>query len=392
MTDSLGFSADDRRLLTELRRDLHRHPELSWQESRTQERLARALQEAGIEQVTPVARTGLVAIVAGRAAGATAVAVRGDIDALPIVEATGLGFASEHAGVMHACGHDVHASWAVGAALLLRRDPAAGDVRVLLQPAEEVGEGAAAMITAGALEGVGAIFGAHVDRRFAVGDVVVQEGPLAASSDSFSIVLHGSGAHGARPHESADPVVGAAHLIVALQTIVSRRLDPAVPGVLTVGSVHAGRATNVIPETAELGGTIRATTAAARALLCGDLERITQAVAAAHGLRAEVRLADGTPPVVNPREGAAWAGQAVRDLLGPSAIVPLGITNMAGEDFAFYLEKVPGCFLRIGAREPGGEATAAHSPRFSPAEESLFVGAAVLAQCARVASASLTRS
>jgi hippurate hydrolase len=385
MSAPLGFTADDRRLLTELRRDLHRHPELSWHETRTQEKLERVLHGAGITDVRRVARTGLVARVRGRDASAPVIALRGDIDALPITEATGLEFASQTDGVMHACGHDVHASWAVGAALLLARVPAAGDVLIVLQPAEEIGEGAREVLASGALDGVRAIFGGHVDRRFAVGEAVAQEGPLAASTDTFHIVLHGEGAHGARPQEARDPIIGAAELIVALQTIVSRRLDPALPGVLTVGAVHAGRASNVIPETAELTGTIRATTVAARALLVGELERMAHAVAGTHRLTAEVRITDGTPPVVNSRDGAAWAAQAVREILGDGALVPLGTTNMGGEDFAFYLEKMPGCFLRIGAREPGGEHRAAHTPRFYPAEDALFIGAAVLAQCARAA-------
>jgi hippurate hydrolase len=385
MSAPLGFTADDRRLLTELRRDLHRHPELSWHETRTQEKLERVLHGAGITDVRRVARTGLVARVRGRDASAPVIALRGDIDALPITEATGLEFASQTDGVMHACGHDVHASWAVGAALLLARVPAAGDVLIVLQPAEEIGEGAREVLASGALDGVRAIFGGHVDRRFAVGEAVAQEGPLAASTDTFHIVLHGEGAHGARPQEARDPIIGAAELIVALQTIVSRRLDPALPGVLTVGAVHAGRASNVIPETAELTGTIRATTVAARALLVGELERMAHAVAGTHRLTAEVRITDGTPPVVNSRDGAAWAAQAVREILGDGARVPLGTTNMGGEDFAFYLEKMPGCFLRIGAREPGGEHRAAHTPRFYPAEDALFIGAAVLAQCARAA-------
>jgi amidohydrolase len=381
----LGFTAGDRRLLTELRRDLHRHPELSWHETRTQERLERVLHDTGVIDVRRVARTGLVARVRGHDPGAPVIALRGDIDALPITEATGLEFASTNDGVMHACGHDVHAAWAVGAALLLARSPAAGDVLVVLQPAEEVGEGAREVLASGALDGVRAVFGAHVDRRFAVGEVVAQEGPLAASTDTFSIVLRGEGAHGARPQEARDPVVGAAELILALQTIVSRRLDPSLPGVVTVAAVHAGRAANVIPETAELSGTIRATTAASRALLIGELERIAHAVAGTHRLTADVHITEGTPPIVNSREGAAWAAQAVRDVLGECALVPLGTTNMGGEDFAFYLEKMPGCFLRIGAREPGGEPRAAHTPRFYPAEDALFIGAAVLAQCARAA-------
>jgi amidohydrolase len=383
VSDAPGLTAGDRLLLTELRRDLHRHPELSWHETRTQETLERALHDAGVSDVRRVARTGLVARVRGRVAGAPVIALRGDIDALPITEATGLEFASVNDGVMHACGHDVHAAWAVGAALLLARAPAAGDVLVVLQPAEEIGEGAREVLASGALDGVQAIFGAHVDRRFAVGQVVAQQGPLAASVDTFRIVLHGEGAHGARPQEARDPIVGAAALIGALQTIVSRRLDPSLPGVVTVGAVHAGRAAYVIPETAELEGTIRATTAAARTLLVGELERMALAVAATHRLTADVRITEGTPPVVNPPEGAAWAAQAVRAVLGVGALVPLGTTNMGGEDFAFYLEKMPGCFLRIGAREAGGEHHAAHTPRFYPAEDALFIGAAVLAQCAR---------
>ncbi len=381
----LGFSADARALLTELRRDLHRHPELSWQESRTQETLERTLRNAGITDVRRIARTGLVARVPGRNPNAPVIALRGDIDALPITEATGLEFASVNDGVMHACGHDVHASWAVGAALLLLRAPAEGDVLVVLQPAEEVGEGAREVLASGALDGVRAIFGAHVDRRFAVGEAVAQAGPLAASTDTFHIVLHGAGAHGARPHEARDPIVGAAELIVALQTIVSRRLDPALPGVVTVAAVHAGRASNVIPESAELAGTIRATTAGSRRLLLSELERMAHAVAATHRLTADVRVTEGTPPVVNSPDGAAWAARAVCDVLGERGLVPLGTTNMGGEDFAFYLEKIPGCFLRIGAREPGGEPLAAHTPRFYAAEDALFIGAAILAQCARAA-------
>jgi hippurate hydrolase len=380
-----GFSDHEVDLLTALRRDLHRHPELSWHETRTQATLERVLREAGIADVQRVARTGLVARVRGRDPRAPVVALRGDIDALPITEATGLEFSSENDGVMHACGHDVHAAWAVGAALRLMRDPARGDVLIVLQPAEEVGEGAREVLASGALDGVHAMFGAHVDRRFEVGHAVAQEGPLAASTDTFHITLNGEGAHGARPQESRDPIIGAAALVMALQTIVSRRLDPALPGVVTVGMIHSGRALNVIPESAELGGTIRATTAASRELLVGELSRIANAVAGTHRLTADVRITEGTPPIVNPRDGAATAARAVRRVLGAGGLVPLGTTNMGGEDFAFYLEKMPGCFLRIGAREPGGEHRAAHTARYYPAEEALFIGAAVLAECAREA-------
>ena len=385
----LPFTSADRALLSTLRRDLHAHPELSWKESVTQARLERALADVGAADVRRVAGTGLVARVPGRSRTAPVVAVRGDIDALPITETTGLPFASRHAGVMHACGHDVHASWAVGAALLLARQPAAGDVVIVLQPAEEVGEGALAILEAGALDGVRAIFGGHVDRRFAVGQAVAQPGPLAASTDSFAITVTGRGSHGARPHQGADPVVASAAMITAFQTIVSRRLDPALPGVVSVGAVHGGTASNVIPETVTLAGTIRATTAVARTLLTSEVARMAHAVAATHGVTADVRITDGTPPLENTPAAAAWAATAVRDVLGEAGLVPLGTTNMGGEDFAWYLSRMEGCFLRIGAREAGGVHQDAHTPTFVADEEALFVGGAILAACARTASEAL---
>jgi hippurate hydrolase len=291
---------------------------------------------------------------------------------------------------MHACGHDVHATWAVGAAHLLTEHPAAGDVLIVLQPAEETGKGALAVLESGALDDVRAIFGGHVDRRFALGQVVADAGPLAASADEFEIELIGSGAHGARPHESADPIVGAGALIGALQTIVSRRLNPAYAAVVTIGTVHAGSAPNIIPDRAVLSGTLRAIDPDTRRLLHGEVRRIAESVAATYRLEARVTLELGPPPIVNPAGPTAWAREAARLLLGDDAVVPLGFLNMAGEDFACYMERIPGSFLRIGAREPGADPIPAHSPRFYAAEESIFVGAAVLAEAARIASASLT--
>ncbi|HVE77442.1 MAG TPA: amidohydrolase, partial [Gemmatimonadaceae bacterium] len=217
------FPPAPRAALVALRRELHRNPELSHQETATADRLHAALAALRPVALDRVAGTGLVARIRGRDAGAPVVAVRGDIDALPIQEDTGLAFASEVPGVMHACGHDVHAAWAVGAATLLTDRPAAGDVLVVLQPAEETGRGAESIVASGALDAARAVFGGHVDRRFAVGQVVADAGPLAASADTFTVTLHGRGAHGARPHEGADPIVGASALVGALQTIVARR-------------------------------------------------------------------------------------------------------------------------------------------------------------------------
>jgi hippurate hydrolase len=375
--------------LVALRRDLHQHPELAFREERSASVLAQFLTTLDLASVARAAGTGIVARVAGRNPRAPVVAIRGDIDALPIHEATGLPFASVNAGVMHACGHDVHATWTVGAAALLSANPAEGDVLILLQPAEEVGAGARALLDAGALTGVQAIFGAHVDRRFTVGQVVAQAGPLAASADTFEIELEGRGAHAARPHEAADPIVGAGALIGALQTVVSRRVNPASPAVLTIGVIAAGTAANVIPDRAVLRGTLRAVDAETRAVLHDGLRTTARHIAAAHGLEARVVIDEGSPPVINSVDATTWAAEAARKVLGRGAVVPFGTTNMAGEDFAWYLQTIRGCFLRIGARREGERVIPAHSPEFDVAEEAIAVGAAVLAESARIASAAL---
>jgi hippurate hydrolase len=294
-----------------------------------------------------------------------------------------------HEGVMHACGHDMHATWAVGAGMLLARDPAVGEVRILLQPAEEVGEGAPRVLAEGALDGVKAIFGGHVDWRFSLGEVVATPGPLAASTDTFDIVFTGRGGHGARPQDTLDPVIGLAAFVGDVQTIVSRRLDPALPGVVTVGTLNAGSAPNVIPETARCSGTIRATTPGTRALLCDELQRLAHAVAAAHRLTAEVTLREGTPPLMNGAQAATWAQEAVTHLLGADAVKALPVANMGGEDFAFYTEQIEGCFMRIGTWSEGRSRAGVHTPRFDPDEDALFVASAVLAECTRRASAAL---
>jgi len=387
---TLGFSAGLRERLIDLRRAIHREPELSFGEHATAGRIEAALRSLGVEDVRRVATTGVVGRIPGRSRKAPVVALRGDIDALPIQEATGLPFASTVPGVMHACGHDVHATWAVGAAALLAANPADGDVVVVFQPAEETGKGALAILETGALDDVSAIFGGHVDRRFSVGQVVADDGPLAASADTFEIELVGGGAHAARPHESRDPIVAAAAVISALQTIVARKLNPATPGVVTVGTIHAGSASNVIPDRATLSGTVRAVEPASRELMLREVKHVTESVAGAFNVEARVSMELGTPPIVNPAGATAWARTAAHNVVGAANVVPLGFLNMAGEDFAHYMERVPGCFLRIGAREKDGPVIPAHTPTFQAAESSIFIGAAVLAECARVSSRELT--
>lgn len=381
------FPPELERTLRRLRRSLHRHPELSWQEEETRSRLADALEAVSEAEVRTVARTGLVARIRGRDRDAAPVAIRGDIDALPIQEETGLSFSSENPGVMHACGHDVHAAWAVGAAALLSREPAASDVLVVLQPAEEKGEGARAVLESGMLDGVRAIFGGHVDADLPVGRVVARPGPIAASADFFTIRLHGAGGHAAKPHESRDPVPALASLVSTLYSLTPRHLHPGQPGVVSATVLRAGEADNVVPDEAVARGTIRATEPKARSLLAEEVGRVARAVAETHRMEAEVEIRSGVPPALNSDREAEWAREAAAALLGEEGVTDLDRPNMAGEDFAFYLQSIPGAFLRVGARSAGAppdpERPGTHSPRFYAAEESLFVGAAVLARAAR---------
>jgi hippurate hydrolase len=377
--------------LLALRRDLHRHPERAFEEHRTAGRLEAALADVPGLEVRRVAGTGVVGRLRGRSSGGPLIAVRGDIDGLPVQERTGVPWASEIPGMMHACGHDVHAAWTVGAAHLLAAAPPAGDVLLVLQPAEETGRGALAVLASGALDGVAAIIGGHVDMRFPVGTLVAEPGPVAGSTDEFHVVVSGRGGHAARPHEARDPVVAAAAVITALQTIVAREVPPGEPAVVTVATVHAGTAANVIPEEAVLSGTLRAVTPRTRALLRDAVTRTAESVAAAHGARAAVRLSAGTPPIVNAAGPIGWARAAAAAVLGPDAFRTLPEPNLGGEDFAFYLERMPGCFLRIGAGTDDGPPPAAHTPRFLPDERAVAAGAAVLAETARRAAAALGR-
>ena len=383
------FTSDLIQRLITLRRHLHQHPELSEQEEKTADRLEVELNAINAAEVTRIAGTGLVARIPGQDGSAPVVAIRGDIDALPIQEDTGLPFASKNEGVMHACGHDVHASWAIGAAHLLANEPATGDVLVVLQPAEELGRGANAVMKSGVLDNTSMIFGAHVDRRYDTGKAVVQPGPLAAASDTFEIQINGQGGHGARPHESRDPIIAAAALINSLHHIVARTLDPADAGVVTVGQINAGVAPNVIPDTAFLTGTLRAVTNETWQHLRDEIQKRAHAIGEAYNVSTQVTIKDGTPPIINDETATQYARTACEAELGQDSITRMDTLNMGGEDFACYLEKMPGCFIRIGAREPGSEFIPAHSPHFYADEVAIFTGAAVLAAAAREASTAL---
>ena len=373
--------------LVGLRERLHRHPEPSFQEEETTVALAAFLEEIGIAEVQRLPDTGVVARVPGRrSASSPVVALRGDIDALPIQEETGVPFTSQRDGWMHACGHDVHGSWAVGAAALLAEEPAEGDVLIVLQPGEETGCGAERVLASGCLDEAEMIFGGHVDPRWEVGQVVAQAGPMAAATDEFTLEIRGAGGHGARPQLGRDPIIAGASLIAALQTIVSRRVTPGDPAVVTVGEFHAGTAPNIIPETARLTGTLRSTTVSTRELLKEALQEMCRGIESGHGVHIELGFHGGTPPIQNDEVASTLARSAATSVVGEDHLVELSEPNMGGEDFAVYLERMPGCFLRFGSRGPTDPVIGAHTPKFMPRSEVVWVGAAVLAESARRAS------
>jgi amidohydrolase len=391
LTDTLAMM--DKELherLVAFRRDLHQHPELSFQETRTAERICAELDRLGIAYESGVAHTGIIADIPGRGDALKKVALRADIDALPIQEETGLSFASENDGVMHACGHDGHTTMVLGAAELLVRDrdlPA--PVRLLFQPAEERGAGAKALIEEGALDNVAMIFGGHVDRHYPTGTIVTHAGAVNASTDSFRIQIRGKGGHAARPHESVDSVVVGSLLVMALQTIVSREVNPAHPSVVTVGRFDAGTAANVIAGQAELEGTIRAQESAVRNHVIASLQRICDSLSQLHNAEISMTVREGVPPVINPPAMAELARRAASNVVGPDFAVPLHTPNMGGEDFSYYMEKARGCYVRFGAREEGREGYPAHSSKFDFDEAVLPIGASYFYRVAKIDGAAL---
>lgn len=372
-----------------MRRDLHRHPELSGKEFRTQRRIQDFLDDLGVPH-RAIAGSGILAEFPGKLPGAPCIALRADIDALPIIEETGLPFSSEEKGVMHACGHDGHTSILLGAASLIATDSDRQlPVRLLFQPAEETGQGARRLMAEGALDNVAMIFGGHIDRHYPLGTIIVSDGAVNASSDSFRITIGGRGGHGARPHETVDAVVVGALLVMAIQTIVSREVNPAHPSVVTVGRFAAGTAPNVIAARAELDGTIRAQDAEVRAALHQALRRIAGAIGQLHGASVEIAIGEGTPAVINPPAMAGLCRLAAAAVVGGDNVRHMEVANMGGEDFGYYMESVPGCYVRFGTTVEGVEPHPAHSSKFDFDERVLGIGASYYHSLVREASAQI---
>ncbi len=370
--------------LSHIRRDFHMHPELSFKEFDTSSKIAKILTEAGIEIVDHGLSTGVVGLLRTGKPGPT-IALRGDIDALPIEEQNDVEYKSRVPGVMHACGHDIHTTVVLGAALVLSKmkDQLTGNVKFLFEPAEEINAGAKAMLDAGVMENphVDAIFGVHNQPDIPAGMVGVKAGALMAAVDTIGISVSGVGGHGALPHRTVDPIVAGAAIVLNLQTAVSRNTSPLEPLVVSIGTFQAGTANNVIPDRVQMTGTVRTFNPELRDAMPSTLSRIVENTAQALGATAQLSYRRDLPAVINSKEYANIAAGAVVAVCGEGNVVD-PVPSMGGEDFALFLEKAPGCFLWLGVgNRERGIVNQWHHPRFDADESSLPVGAAVLAQC-----------
>jgi len=362
------------------RRDFHRHPEVAFEETRTSAVVREFLESLGLS-VRSAGGTGLVAVLEGRPGGKT-VALRADMDALPVEEQGGKEYGSLNRGAAHACGHDGHMAMMMAAARVLtaRKGEFSGRVVFLFQPAEEKPPGGAKrMIEEGALNGVDAVFGLHLWQAFPTGKVGVIKGPILAQADNFSIIVKGKGGHGALPHTAVDPIVAAAQIILNSQTIVSRNVDPLKPCVVTFGTVNGGTTNNIIPAEVVLTGTVRTFDPAIQSLAERRLREIAEETAKAFGASCQVDYMLGYPAVVNDAAMVDFATGVARRVLGEGCLYPFDPV-MGGEDFAFYLQKVPGAFLFLGAGD--GHEFPHHHPAFDIDERALPMGALLNASLA----------
>lgn len=369
----------------ELRRDIHRHPELGFEEVRTAAIIARELNQCGMEVTTGIAKTGVVGLLEGGRPGPV-VLLRFDIDALPVQEGTGAEYCSEVDGIMHACGHDGHVATGLTVARLLsaRKGRLNGTLKFVFQPAEEGLGGAARMIAEGVLQNpqVNYALGLHLWNQNPVGWLGIASGPVMAGADVFQAEIQGQGGHGGMPEQAIDPILACAQIITALQSIVARNVSPLESAVVSVTQVRAGEAFNVIPPTAELRGAIRTFDAATHDKTVRRLQEIVQGVAGAMGCQAAVRLQRLTPPVVNDPAVTQRVVEAAEQLFERAQIDSRAVTTVS-EDMAYFLEKVPGCYFFVGSANPEkGLNFGHHHPRFDFDEAALPQAAALMAAAA----------
>lgn len=375
--------------LVETRRAIHMRPELGYEEHETSRRVAAALAEWGLEVRTGVAKTGVVGLLRTGRPGPT-LAIRADMDALPIEEANDVPYKSRTPGQMHACGHDAHTAMLLGAARLLAQNPqwlegCGGNVKFLFQPAEEGRAGGRLMVEEGVLEEprVDMAIAAHVLPMLPAGMIGTRSGPVLAASDKFNIKVRGKGSHAASPHLSRDPILAAAHVVTALQGIVSRNVEPFDAGVISVTRLEAGTAYNIIPDEVTLMGTLRSHREETRELMKRRMEETVRGVAQAFGVEGEFEFVPGYPPLVNDARATALIERAARAVLGQTKMVEMPL-SMGAEDFAYVARQRPAAMFRVGVRnEARGIVHSLHSSRFDLDEDALPAGAAVFVQAAR---------
>ena len=386
---SAAYNDADRTI--DLRRRLHREPEIGLHLPKTQATVLEAFADLPVEVTTGTSTSSVVAVLRGARPGPTYL-LRGDMDALPVQEDSGLPFASQVPGVMHACGHDTHVAMLLGSARLLaeRRDELAGQVVFMVQPGEEGFHGARYMLEEGLLDvvpeaPVSGAFALHISSTLASGSLSVRPGPMMAAADQWRMVVRGRGGHASEPHAAADPIPVAAEIVLALQSLVTRRVDVFDPAVVTVAHIEAGSTNNVIPDTAFLEGTIRTLSAGQRADVVAAVRRVATHIGAAHGLEVEFEHEEGYPVTVNDPGAAARVLETATALLGERAACLLPAPLMGAEDFSYVLERVPGAMAWLGACPPGqvpATAPANHSNLVVFDEEPLPAGVALYAQMA----------
>ncbi len=361
-------------LFIKIRRDLHRIPETAFTEKKTSAYVADYLKREGLEVQTGIAQTGVVALMKRADAGKTLL-IRSDMDALPITEATGLPFSSQHEGIMHACGHDAHMAMVLGAATILNkvRVKLNGNIKFLFQPAEEGPGGAKAMIEAGVMENphVDYSVGCHVWPAIPEGKIGVKAGYLMAATDKFDLKIIGKEGHGAMPHQCVDALEVGTQVINALQRLISRQMNPLEPAVVTVGSFHAGRADNIIPGEATMSGTTRTFNRDIWDSWHERIEKIVSGICQSMGANYELKFTKGYPPLFNEESMAEVVRKCAGEVVGDEQVIEPEQT-MGGEDMAFYLEKSKGCFFFLGAGRPGGAPI--HNPKFDLNEDVLLTG------------------
>lgn len=366
--------------IIEWRRNIHMYPELGYQEKRTAKLIEEHLRKWGYKVITGIAETGVVGILKGKE-GEKTIALRADMDALPIEELNNVPYKSRIKGVMHACGHDAHIAMLLGAAKILAelRDKLKGNIKLIFQPAEEGGNGGKRMVEEGVLEdpNVDVIYAIHVWSPLQSGKVALKEGPILAATGVFEAEIKGKGGHGAYPHTTIDPIIPLANIVLGLQTIVSRNIDPIQAGVVSVGIVKAGNAFNVIPEKAYVAGTYRYLEPKTGEVIKSRIREIVENICRSYKVDCNIRVEDKTPPTINNPKATAFAKEVISELIDKNNIVEAQPT-MGGEDFAYYLQKVPGAMIILGTGNPEkGTNKPHHSPYFDVDESVLYIGTAI---------------